>query len=174
MVNFFAPTDFLTMTSQMLPGACERFNESHRVTHCHDDLQAFEVRAGRRREEQIRRMARRMADQAAERAARPAAEQRPFFTFVLLDAPHQPYDAPGGPFQPAAEELDYVELVHSASPELVERMFNRYRNAVHWADGAAADSHRSPVVLLPRSAVVLVLAAFKNPRERIRRRYPIC
>ena len=75
---------------------------------------------------------------AAERVARPAAEQRPFFTFVLLDAPHQPYDAPGGPFHPAAEHLDYVELVHSASPELVERMFNRYRNAVHWADGAAA------------------------------------
>ncbi len=44
VVNFFAPTDFLTMTSQMLPGACERFNESHQVTHCHDDLQAFESR----------------------------------------------------------------------------------------------------------------------------------
>jgi acetyl esterase/lipase len=44
VVNFFAPTDFLTITSQMLPGACERFNESYQVTHCHDDLQAFESR----------------------------------------------------------------------------------------------------------------------------------
>lgn len=42
VVNFFAPIDFLTITSQMLPGACERFNESYGVTHCHDDLQAFE------------------------------------------------------------------------------------------------------------------------------------
>jgi acetyl esterase/lipase len=44
VVNFFAPTDFLTITSQMLPGACERFNESYNVTHCHDDLRAFESR----------------------------------------------------------------------------------------------------------------------------------
>jgi acetyl esterase/lipase len=44
VVNFFAPTDFLTITSQMLPGACEQFNESYQVTHCHDDLQAFESR----------------------------------------------------------------------------------------------------------------------------------
>ena len=65
------------------------------------------------------------------------AGDAPFFTFVLLDSPHQPYDAPGGPFQPAAEELDYVELVHSDSPELVERVFNRYRNSVLYADGMA-------------------------------------
>ncbi|MGD6980605.1 alpha/beta hydrolase [Citricoccus sp. CH26A] len=44
VVNFFAPTDFLSITSQMLPGACDRFNESYGVTHCHDDLQAFESR----------------------------------------------------------------------------------------------------------------------------------
>lgn len=44
VVDFFAPTDFLTITSQMLPGACERFNESYQVTGCHDDAQAFESR----------------------------------------------------------------------------------------------------------------------------------
>lgn len=94
---------------------------------------------------------------AAQRAARPAAERAPSFAFVLLDSPHQPYDAPPGPFQPAAEELDYLELVHSASPRLVERMLNRYRNAVHWADemagrvlGALADTD-----LLDGTVVVL-------------------
>ncbi|MEE8468593.1 MAG: DUF3413 domain-containing protein, partial [Planctomycetota bacterium] len=37
-------------------------------------------------------------------------DQRPFFCFVLLDAPHQPYDNPGGPFQPTVDHLDYIEL----------------------------------------------------------------
>ncbi|MDP6409366.1 MAG: sulfatase-like hydrolase/transferase [Planctomycetota bacterium] len=62
----------------------------------------------------------------------------PFFAFVLLDSPHQPYDAPpAGPFQPAAEALNYLELARSDAPDLVERVFNRYRNAVHHADGVA-------------------------------------
>jgi len=72
----------------------------------------------------------------AGRQARARAE--PFFVFALLDAPHQPYFAPdGGPFQPAAEELDYIELARSNAPDLVERVFNRYRNAVHHADRVA-------------------------------------
>jgi membrane-anchored protein YejM (alkaline phosphatase superfamily) len=64
----------------------------------------------------------------------------PFFKFVLLDAAHQPYSSPGeGPFQPAADHLDYIELANDDSPELVERVFNRYRNALHFVDGVAAD-----------------------------------
>lgn len=71
-----------------------------------------------------------------ERRERSAEE--PFFAFLLLDAPHQPYFSPaGGPFQPAAEELNYLELARSNEPALVERVFNRYRNAVHEADRVA-------------------------------------
>jgi membrane-anchored protein YejM (alkaline phosphatase superfamily) len=75
-----------------------------------------------------------------ERAERRAGgeEVAPFFGFVLLDAAHQPYSAPtGGPFQPAAERLDYIELAQDRSPELVELVRNRYRNALHHADAVA-------------------------------------
>jgi len=65
------------------------------------------------------------------------ADERPFFAFLLLDAPHQPYSNPGGPFQPAAERFDYVELASAADPDLVERVSNRYRNSVVHADGTA-------------------------------------
>jgi membrane-anchored protein YejM (alkaline phosphatase superfamily) len=62
----------------------------------------------------------------------------PFFGFVLLDAPHQPYySPPGGPFQPAAEELDYLELAGASDPGLRERVFNRNKNSVLHADGVA-------------------------------------
>ncbi|QCU78850.1 alpha/beta hydrolase [Citricoccus sp. SGAir0253] len=44
VVDFFAPVDFLTLTGQMIPGACERFNAAYRVTLCHDDPGAFESR----------------------------------------------------------------------------------------------------------------------------------
>ncbi|MED6335129.1 MAG: sulfatase-like hydrolase/transferase [Planctomycetota bacterium] len=68
------------------------------------------------------------------------ASERPFFAFVLLDSPHQPYDSPfSGPFQPAAEALNYIELARSNAPDLVQRVFNRYRNAVHHADTVAGD-----------------------------------
>lgn len=74
------------------------------------------------------------------RAARREAggESAPFFGFVLLDAAHQAYDYLGpGPFQPAVEGLDYIELAHNRTPELVEKISNRYRNALHFADGVA-------------------------------------
>jgi len=64
----------------------------------------------------------------------------PFFGFILLDAAHQPYSYPGeGPFQPAADHIDYMELSRDRSPELVERVHNRYLNSVHFADGVAAE-----------------------------------
>jgi membrane-anchored protein YejM (alkaline phosphatase superfamily) len=75
-----------------------------------------------------------------ERAGRRRGGERvpPFFAFVLLDAAHQPYSAPpGGPFQPAAERLDYIELAQDRSPELVTLVRNRYRNALRHADAVA-------------------------------------
>ncbi len=68
------------------------------------------------------------------------ADERPFFGFVLLDSPHQPYNSPpGGPYQPAAEELDYLELAGTTDPAFRERVFNRYLNALVHADDVAGD-----------------------------------
>ncbi|MEM1450943.1 MAG: sulfatase-like hydrolase/transferase [Planctomycetota bacterium] len=65
-------------------------------------------------------------------------DARPYFAFVLLDAPHQPYDNPGGPYAPAIEDLDYIELGRTTEgPELSAlqvRVRNAYRNSVHHAD----------------------------------------
>ncbi|MFT5052476.1 MAG: membrane-anchored protein YejM (alkaline phosphatase superfamily) [Chlamydiales bacterium] len=66
------------------------------------------------------------------------AGERPFFAFLLLDAPHQPYSNPGGPFEPAIERFDYLELARGADPDLVERVSNRYRNSVVHADRTAS------------------------------------
>lgn len=64
----------------------------------------------------------------------------PFFGFVLLDAAHQSYDYLGEPtFLPEADGLDYIELAHNRTPELVEMVSNRYRNALRFVDGVAAD-----------------------------------
>ncbi|MEM8710193.1 MAG: sulfatase, partial [Planctomycetota bacterium] len=66
---------------------------------------------------------------------------RPFFTFVLLDAPHQPYTNPGGPYQPCVEELDYIQLGRTtkgpALRDLQLRVRNTYMNSVHHADASA-------------------------------------
>ena len=37
IVDFFGPTDFLTMNRQMLPGACADYNRANRLKHCHLD-----------------------------------------------------------------------------------------------------------------------------------------
>ncbi|MEM9380054.1 MAG: sulfatase-like hydrolase/transferase [Planctomycetota bacterium] len=70
---------------------------------------------------------------------RARSDARPFFAFVLLDAPHQPYDNPGGPYAPAVDALDYIELGRTTDgPELAAlqlRVRNAYRNSVHHADG---------------------------------------
>jgi hypothetical protein len=66
---------------------------------------------------------------------------RPFFGFVLLDSPHQPYYNPGGPHQPAVDQLNYIELGRtSEGPELEAlqtRVRNTYRNSVLHADAQA-------------------------------------
>lgn len=70
-----------------------------------------------------------------------ARDERPFFTFVLIDAPHQPYHNPGGPYAPSIEQLDYIQLGRTTEgPELRDlqlRVKNAYRNSVHHADQSA-------------------------------------
>lgn len=77
-----------------------------------------------------------VADTVTEWVRERDADQ-PFFGFVLLDAAHQPYCAKDGPFQPAAQDLDYIELRNSDDPLLVERMFNKYRNSLLACDEVA-------------------------------------
>jgi uncharacterized protein len=81
-----------------------------------------------------------VADRIDEWLAERKAEknEKPFFCFVLLDAPHQPYHNNGGPFQPAAAEVDYIELGRNGDdPELLELVYNRYKNSVLYADEIA-------------------------------------
>lgn len=80
--------------------------------------------------------------------------EQPYFCFVLLDAPHQPYFNPGGPFQPALDSLNYIELgTTPPGPEqaaLRTRVHNTYLNAVAHSDRVvgqmleALESKRSP------------------------------
>jgi membrane-anchored protein YejM (alkaline phosphatase superfamily) len=62
----------------------------------------------------------------------------PFFGFLMLDAPHQRYSFPPGaePFQPCADDVDYMRMSDPAGvePAELEAVRNRYRNAVHHAD----------------------------------------
>jgi membrane-anchored protein YejM (alkaline phosphatase superfamily) len=64
--------------------------------------------------------------------------RRPYFTFLLLDSPHQTYSHPPGatPFLPSAPDLDYMAMTRNGGPppELLDAVRNRYRNAVHHAD----------------------------------------
>ena len=66
-------------------------------------------------------------------------DEDPFFGFLLLDAPHQTYSHPpdATPFTPSAEELDYMAMTENGGPEPLEleKVRNRYLNAVHFADG---------------------------------------
>jgi membrane-anchored protein YejM (alkaline phosphatase superfamily) len=81
----------------------------------------------------------------AERAA--TGDERPFFAFVLLDSPHQPYFNPGGPYQPAVESLNYIDMGRVLEgPELADlqlKVENTYRNSVLHADRVAGDMMRS-------------------------------
>ncbi len=68
-------------------------------------------------------------------AGRPGGEQ-PFFTFLLLDAPHGRYWFPEehGVFRPFAEDVQFLKLSEGAAPDKIEQLFNRYRNSVHYDD----------------------------------------
>ncbi len=69
-------------------------------------------------------------------------DDRPYFSFVLLDSPHQPYFNPGGPHQPALDRpLNYISTgITKEEPELSimrEKITNTYWNSVLYADGVA-------------------------------------
>ena len=69
-------------------------------------------------------------------------DTRPYFAFVLLDSPHQPYFNPGGPHKPALRDgLKYTDLGRATEePELSEmreKVRNTYRNCLLYADGVA-------------------------------------
>ncbi|MFT4710640.1 MAG: membrane-anchored protein YejM (alkaline phosphatase superfamily), partial [Planctomycetota bacterium] len=71
-------------------------------------------------------------------------DDSPFFSFILLDSPHQVYSHPEdtAPFQPEVPGLNYLDMTLSGqAPELAEQLQikNRYQNAVRHADNVAAD-----------------------------------
>ncbi len=67
----------------------------------------------------------------------------PFFSFILLDSPHQTYSHPPQktPFAPSAEEVNYLAMTGNEGPEPgeLERVRNRYKNAVRHADDVAGE-----------------------------------
>jgi membrane-anchored protein YejM (alkaline phosphatase superfamily) len=71
-------------------------------------------------------------------------DDSPFFSFILLDSPHQKYSHPAetATFQPEVPSLNYLDMTISGQvPELSEQIMikNRYQNAVLHADKVAAD-----------------------------------
>ncbi|MEW6073957.1 MAG: sulfatase-like hydrolase/transferase [Planctomycetota bacterium] len=83
----------------------------------------------------------------------------PFFAMLLLDAPHQSYDFPAEfeVFRPSADDLTYHAIARAEAPGDVLPVYNRYRNAVRYADattGAILEILRARGVL--DDTVVLV------------------
>jgi hypothetical protein len=74
------------------------------------------------------------------RQRRASGDSAPFFNFVLLDSAHQTYDFPAdsAPFEPYAEDLDYLAMAASRDPGLARLVRHRYQNALHHADRVAA------------------------------------
>ncbi|MBM3976503.1 MAG: DUF3413 domain-containing protein [Planctomycetes bacterium] len=73
---------------------------------------------------------------------------RPFFAFLVLDAPHQTYSFPSdcAVFRPYMEKIEYTRLGPGLSEQTHLELFNRYRNAVYYSDqitGRILDSLRS-------------------------------
>ena len=71
-------------------------------------------------------------------------DERPFFSFILLDAPHQKYSHPPdqAPFQPSLPDLNYLTMsatVEGPDPAERQAIKNRYQNAVLHADAVAGD-----------------------------------
>ncbi|MSR63871.1 MAG: DUF3413 domain-containing protein [Planctomycetes bacterium] len=71
--------------------------------------------------------------------ARPA-DAPPYFAFLLLDAPHQSYWFPAdcARFTPYVDEVAYTSIDTDTPPELRAALFNRYKNAVYYADQTTA------------------------------------
>ena len=68
-----------------------------------------------------------------------AEPRRPFLAFLLLDAPHGRYSFPAEEefFRPCAPDVNFSSVADGLSEEEVRKVFNRYRNAVRYADGIA-------------------------------------
>lgn len=64
------------------------------------------------------------------------APERPFFSYLMLDAPHQRYWFPDehARFRPYLDEIGYAGITSDPSPEVRMGLFNRYRNSVLYAD----------------------------------------
>jgi membrane-anchored protein YejM (alkaline phosphatase superfamily) len=70
------------------------------------------------------------------RWVRTRRQDRPFFSFAFLDAPHFHYRvvADRAPFKPYAASLDRAVLSSKNASEIRPLIFNRYRNAVYDVD----------------------------------------
>jgi membrane-anchored protein YejM (alkaline phosphatase superfamily) len=68
-------------------------------------------------------------------------QDRPFFAFAFLDAPHFSYRvvAERAPFKPYAASLNGAVLSSSAASELGPLLFNRYRNSVFDVDRSLSE-----------------------------------
>jgi membrane-anchored protein YejM (alkaline phosphatase superfamily) len=75
------------------------------------------------------------------RARRDRGDERPYFLFAFLDAPHQVYAYPPDEevFRPAAHDVDYLELSGELTDEQLALLRNRYRNAVRHSDRVIGD-----------------------------------
>ena len=60
-------------------------------------------------------------------------KDKPFFSFLLLDAPHEPYSYPNEfvKFKPTAKEINYMELDKHSD---LKPFLNHYKNAVFYDD----------------------------------------
>jgi membrane-anchored protein YejM (alkaline phosphatase superfamily) len=69
----------------------------------------------------------------------PGIADGPFFNFMLLDAPHQGYKFPPEfeKFTPFIEKVSYFDKSGKGTPQELEELMNRYRNAVLYSDSIA-------------------------------------
>jgi hypothetical protein len=71
-----------------------------------------------------------------------ARDERPFLGFLFYDAPHGGMEIPGKaptPFEPYWSEVNYLKLGVSRKEDR-QGFFNRYRNAVYFADSLAGQA----------------------------------
>lgn len=64
-------------------------------------------------------------------------KDKPFFSFMFLDAPHAPYRFPKGfeKYTPVVDEVNYFQVKKNGSEVNQDHpLFNRYRNAIYFDD----------------------------------------
>lgn len=69
---------------------------------------------------------------------RSVPDGRPLMAVLFLSSPHSPYwfDRAGAPFEPWQENMRFASLKFD-DPDTIQRVRNRYRNSVRFADGQA-------------------------------------